>query len=60
MNNVNVCILTSIYNIYFKVKTEQKQKAEENFIEWKTLKNKQKQQQQKKKTESESGRDFRL
>ncbi|XP_021939151.1 vicilin-like seed storage protein At2g18540 isoform X2 [Zootermopsis nevadensis] len=43
-----------------KVKTEQKQKAEENFIEWKTLKNKQKQQQQKKKTESESGRDFRL
>lgn len=48
---------------YFKVKAEQKQKAEENFGEWKKLKNKQrqqwKQQQRQKKLESKAGEDFR-
>ncbi|PNF31494.1 hypothetical protein B7P43_G00773 [Cryptotermes secundus] len=47
-----------------KVKAEQKQKAEENFNEWKLLKNKQrqqgKQQQGQKKLENKAAEDFRL
>jgi hypothetical protein len=52
-----------MYHFYFKVKAEQKQKAEENFSEWKELKNKQKQQwkqqQRQKKLENKAGEDFR-
>jgi hypothetical protein len=50
-------------SFYFKVKAEQKQKAEENFSEWKELKNKQRQQcneqQRQKKLENNVGEDFR-
>ena len=43
-----------IYNVYFKVKTEQKRKTEENFNEWKELKNKDRQQWKQKQQEKKN------
>jgi hypothetical protein len=52
-----------MYHFYFKVKAEQKRKIEENFSEWKELKNKQRQlwkaQQGQKKLENNAGKYFR-
>ena len=52
-----------VRNVYFKVNTDQKQKAEENFNGWKQLKSKQrqqwKQQDEKKKLKNKTGGDYR-